>query len=176
MLFAQDNAQGGGSLLGALVILTPIIGVFVLAWMRHNGILRSTRVLHVTSEVPAEPHDATRKLHLALSGMRNVVVSEPSPGVLQVRWQHYPTWSIVVAVLLFPIGCLALLARRTDLGTIALEPSPSGCRLHVAGTFSDEAADALASMLTMPVEAPAKERTIEAPAWMRNAISSVRGW
>jgi len=69
-----------------------------------------------------------------------------SADVLQVSWRHRTGWVFVVAIIVFPIGLLALLSTITSHGTIVVDDgSPSTMRL--GGEFSDAAVDAVNALV-----------------------------
>jgi hypothetical protein len=61
-----------------------------------------------------------------------------STDVLQVHWRHRSGWTIVIAILLFPIGLLALTFKVSTYGTIALVDTST---IRLGGEFSDAAID-----------------------------------
>jgi hypothetical protein len=68
---------------------------------------------------------------LAGDGYRIV---EQSARRLVLHRKHMPTWAIVIAILFFPIGLLALLARESDAVTVELFSDADGTTVtHVQG-------------------------------------------
>jgi len=66
-----------------------------------------------------------------------------SADVLQVSWRHRTGWVFVVAIILFPIGLLALLSTITSHGTIVVVDDGSPSTMRLGGEFSDAAVDAV---------------------------------
>ena len=57
-----------------------------------------------------------------------------------------PAWTIVVAILVFPIGLIALLHKQRDQITIMLRPHDSGTRLIISGAAPVAVRRAFASL------------------------------
>jgi hypothetical protein len=107
--------------LGRLLVLT----VFQSAIAAGLGLLgglagRPRRTSRVTDEVVrGVPSDLCDSLALALSGLPNQMLSRPSANSVSVVLRSTPGWQVVVSVLFFPLGLIALAAgKREDLGTI----------------------------------------------------------
>jgi hypothetical protein len=66
-----------------------------------------------------------------------------SADVVQVSWRHRSGWVFVIAILLFPIGLLALLFAVTSHGTIALVHDGAPSTIRLGGEFSDATVDAV---------------------------------
>jgi len=66
-----------------------------------------------------------------------------SADVLQVSWRHRTGWVFVVAIIVFPIGLLALLSTITSHGTIVVVDDGSPSTMRLGGEFSDAAVDAV---------------------------------
>ena len=84
---------------------------------------------------------ASDELTLVLSGLSNQRVERPSISTVSLRLKFFPGWAIVLGVMLFPLGVLAVIAaQREETGTIILnEAGQDTSTLQVRGTF-DEAA------------------------------------
>ena len=66
-----------------------------------------------------------------------------SADVLQVSWRHRTGWVFVVAIIVFPIGLLALLSTITSHGTIVVVDDGEPSTIRVGGEFSNAAIDAV---------------------------------
>lgn len=66
-----------------------------------------------------------------------------SPDVVQVSWRHRSGWVFVVAIVLFPIGLLALLFTITSHGTIVLVRDGAPSTIRLGGELSKAAVDAV---------------------------------
>jgi hypothetical protein len=77
-----------------------------------------------------------RDLQLSIAGAKNTVTRRDTPDSLTAVWTHTPGWAIVVAVLLFPIGLIALVSRTSEVGTIFVNQESDGiARMRIAGVF-----------------------------------------
>jgi len=76
-------------------------------------------------------------LQLALSDDRKSQVSAGPNETLIIQRSYTAGWVIVVCIIFFPIGLLALLApKRFDRGTVAVSGDDNGTvTLRMAGTF-----------------------------------------
>jgi len=70
-----------------------------------------------------------------------------SADVLQVSWRHRTGWVFVVAIIVFPIGLLALLSTITSHGTIVVVDDGSPSTMRLGGEFSDAAVDAVNALV-----------------------------
>ena len=116
-----------------LVIVAGIIGLVV--WL----LTRSTRERHApvsSALVHGAPDQVVRDLVLALSGTRNTAVRSDGSGSVTVEWSYIPAWAVFVAIVVFPIGLLALLARASVSGSIVADQEAGMTRMRMAGSFS----------------------------------------
>jgi hypothetical protein len=60
--------------------------------------------------VSNSPEEILRGVGNAVAPLRRVTVRQAAPGQLAVVERSRPAWTIAIAILLFPIGLLALLA------------------------------------------------------------------
>lgn len=140
---------------GVVVVLLLIGAVVYLPWkawadtsdptqpaQRHLPVLESLSgsVLPVRTEV------FVQSVQVALAGMRNVAVTSER-NTVTVACSYVPFWAGLVAVLLFPIGLLALLAKVTEVGVVALTELPDGCSVTISGNFEPEARTALCRLI-----------------------------
>ncbi len=88
------------------------------------------------AQVQGIADDVLRDLQLATAGAKNTVTRRDTTDSLTAVWTHTPVWAIVVAVLLFPIGLIALVARTSEVGTIFVNQESDGiARMRIAGAF-----------------------------------------
>jgi hypothetical protein len=86
-------------------------------------------------------------LPISLSSSRETVARRSGES-LTAEWKFVPAWAVVVAVILFPIGLLALIARRTSAGTTIAEQLDSGTvHLRPGGEFNAPAVRAIKSVI-----------------------------
>ena len=62
-----------------------------------------------------------------------------SANVIQVSWRHRSGWVLIVAIVLFPLGLLALLFTVTSYGTIVLVHDGSPSTIRLGGEMSNAA-------------------------------------
>ena len=100
------------------------------------------------ARVYGEPGEVMRDLQLAMSGLRNTVTHRSGDDSLTAARTYAPTWTIVVSVLFFPLGLLALLARKTVTGTVVVEGANDGTTtLTFGGAFHGTARAAINSVI-----------------------------
>jgi Domain of unknown function (DUF1707) len=83
---------------------------------------------------PADPRAEVmeRVVPLCVANGYRIVHQGANQLVLQRR--RIPVWAIVIAVVFFPLGLLALLAKETDVVTVDITSTPDGAPLtHVHG-------------------------------------------
>ncbi len=98
--------------------------------------LRSASSSVSQAQVQGNADDVLRDLQLATAGVKHTVTRRDTPDSLTAVWTHTPVWAIVVAVLLFPIGLIALVARTSEVGTIFVNQESEGiARMQIAGVF-----------------------------------------
>ena len=104
--------------------------------------------------MPAPPDQVLHQL-LSVSGAdKYQPVTHSHQGVALQR-KKFPTWAIVLAVLLFPIGLLFLLAKEEENVWIGLEPLPSGTRVTIQGEASRTLMSSLQYVLGGNMASPA---------------------
>ena len=81
--------------------------------------------------------------------MRKAGVARSGPSNLTVNFEVLPGWSVLVAILFFPLGLLALLARRTESAVVIASPEGSNTRLRLSGPFSRVAVDRINAVITV---------------------------
>jgi hypothetical protein len=86
------------------------------------------------AEVPGTVDDVSQKLAAALSGIPKQEVS-CRPGILQITYRTTPLWAICVAILCFPLGLIALIAKSESRGTITLRQVGEHTEMSIAGSF-----------------------------------------
>lgn len=75
-------------------------------------------------------------------------VATPASGTLALTRTYRRAWTVVVAILLFPIGLLALLVKERDLVTVNAEDTDDGVRVSAVGTGSDDVVSFLEDFLS----------------------------
>lgn len=125
------------------LVIALVVVMIVLA-ARNGGSRRGAETVRVRGETDSVIQD----LQLALAGVKGTSVRRDSGGVITLERSMTPTWAIVVAVVFFPIGLVALVARTVETATIAATDSGDGTTtLRMAGTFRKRAASAVNTVI-----------------------------
>lgn len=131
--------------MGAMVLL----GVAALVvW----AVVRLTRgrgpSLGSTARVRGDADDVLRDLQLATAGLSNTVTRRETADSLTAERTYLPGWAIVVAIIAFPFGLIALIARSSVTGTVIASQEADGIVvLRMAGCFDRTAVRAINSVI-----------------------------
>jgi hypothetical protein len=118
-----------------LVLLFFVGGIGLVIWL-ITKISSSSPAGLSTAKVRGNADEVLRDLQLSIAGAKNTVTRRDTPDSLTAVWTHTPGWAIVVAVLLFPIGLIALVSRTSEVGTIFVNQESDGiARMRIAGVF-----------------------------------------
>ena len=135
-----------------LIIFTLVAIAVVVASFAFRG--RGTRSDSGTPlrNHSALVHDSTPEAYiqratLALAGLSRHQLSGIGGSTLIVTRSYTAGWRVVVAVLLFPIGLLALLGRDEDTATVAASHDGDHVRVTLSGAFAGDAIDRLNTTL-----------------------------
>ena len=142
--FSEIQYAGG---ISRIAIRIPInagfYAILVLPFGIIGWLIGRPRPLSVaaTASLDLSQEAASDQLMLLLSGLRNQRVERPTLSTVSLRLRFFPGWSILLSLLLFPLGILAAIAaQREETGTIILnEAGHDSSTLQVRGLF-DEAA------------------------------------
>lgn len=93
---------------------------------------------------------------------------------LLVARSHRPRWTIVVAVLLFPVGLFALLVRDTRTCRLEVFDGPTGARVHLTGPLADELVDDVRAALATAGARPERPAPAQRPRAMITATPRSR--
>lgn len=89
-----------------------------------------------------------RDLQLATAGISNTVTRRETPDSFTVEWTYIPGWAFVVAVLAFPLGLIALVARTSTVGTVVVaQESDEIARMQIAGSYNKSTAKAINAVI-----------------------------
>ena len=121
----------------AFFLLVLVGGIGVVIWLTsRTGSSSGTGLMSGTAQVRGNADEVLRDLQLATAGAKNTVTRRDMPDSLTAVWTHTPGWAIVVAVLLFPIGLIALVSRTSEVGTVFVNQESDGiARMRIAGVF-----------------------------------------
>jgi hypothetical protein len=116
-----------------MVEMVPFVAVavFVLLMVGWTNAPRSVADQTVVSGVSAEVADAA--LFHELAAVESLPVVESRDGTFLLHRRSRPAWTVVGAVLLFPVGLVFLLVTDDRRVQVSVTPHPDGCRLRVVG-------------------------------------------
>lgn len=125
--------MSGGA--GAIVVVLGIsVGLIVLAAI-ISAATSGVKAHDAEVMVRGEPADVLTDIRLAVSAVSGHETRQDVPSTLSIRFPVTPGWVPFACVLLFPIGLLALMAKRVEVATIVAEPSGALTRLRIGGRF-----------------------------------------
>jgi apolipoprotein N-acyltransferase len=113
------------------VAMAAIIVLFVGWAVRH-----SFRFVQVGFQYDESPEDALRDwvgYYAGWLGSHGFTMSSHGLNTVTYSRRHFPRWSVIVAVLFFPLGLLALLARATANLVVTAAEEPTGTYVAVSG-------------------------------------------
>lgn len=94
---------------------------------------------------------------------------QTNPRQLLVARSHRPRWTIVVSVLLFPVGLLALLVRDTRACRLEVFDGPTGARVHLTGPLAPALVDDVRTALATSGARPERTAPPQRPEAMITA-------
>lgn len=127
---------------------------FWLTWIGVGGVsyaaavITRRRRLPPRVESPLRPQDAVNELDGVLPSLRGFRWATTDDEIRIQSWV-VPHWAVAVGIVAFPIGLIALLARRTALGTIRFAECDQGTVVTVHGHVPPCVLEQLA-LLTRP--------------------------
>lgn len=131
-------------IVGVLAVVVVVVLVVVVASRGRFGSDPPVGAALVRGSTDAVLGD----LLLALSGRRRWQLGRSGANSLVLEWSYIPGWAIVVAVLFFPLGLVALLARRSESGTVvASQQHGDTVELRMAGVFDRSAIASINSVI-----------------------------
>lgn len=129
-----------------LMVLAACIALVVWLVVRANSGSGAPRVSQARVRGSAE--DVLRDLQLATAGISGTVTRRETPDSLTVEWTSIPGWAVVIAVLAFPLGLIALVARTSTVGTVVVgQESEQVARLQIAGVYKKATASAINAVI-----------------------------
>ena len=91
----------------------------------------------VTVESSLPPAELMQSLALAVAQMPTYSIETPAPVTMAFVRLRRPAWTVVIAVLFFPLGLLALLVTYREVGTVVLtQRQDGGSTVRVRGYFA----------------------------------------
>lgn len=129
-----------------LMVLAACIALVMWLVVRANSGSGAPRVSQARVRGSAE--DVLRDLQLATAGISGTVTRRETPDSLTVEWTSIPGWAVVIAVLAFPLGLIALVARTSTVGTVVVgQESEQVARLQIAGVYKKATASAINAVI-----------------------------
>src|SRR5205085_10584817 len=95
----------------------------------------ATPVIQQVVVVPA-PQDQVMAQIMSVSGADSYAPAAQSYDTLTLQRRRIPVWAIVLAIILFPIGLLFLLAKDTEVVQIVLGRVQGGTQVTISGRAS----------------------------------------
>ncbi|KLR61134.1 hypothetical protein IMCC26207_109652 [Actinobacteria bacterium IMCC26207] len=130
-----------------LIVLVVVGSIGALVWLMLS-VGSSSPAGVSAAQVHGNADDVLRDLQLATAGAKNTVTRRDTPDSLTAVWTHTPGWAIVVAVLLFPIGLIALVSRTSEVGTVFVNQESDGiARMQIAGVFNSTTSAAINAVI-----------------------------
>jgi hypothetical protein len=109
-------------------------------------------------EPPAEALQAWQAKYSSWLAGAQFQQTGQSPQILTYTRRYIPWWTILLAVILFPIGLLFLLIRNQNILTLSFVAEAGGSRVTIAGTAKDELHKHLMQVADQWDEMPVPER------------------
>lgn len=98
--------------------------------------------------VSAAPDTVLLNVAMAVGPLRNVTATRGAPGAMAITESWWPIRVYVVAILLFPIGLLALLVRDRATLTVSAFAVDGGTRVQVTGRGHEAVCDPVLAALS----------------------------
>jgi hypothetical protein len=114
----------------------------------------ATPNVHQVVVVPAPPEQVMHQL-MSVSGADKYAPVQQTPQGITLHRKRFPIWTIVLAIILFPIGLLFLLIRDDETVGIGLQPVPGGTQVTIGGQASQPLMSALQYALSGRQASPA---------------------
>ena len=107
------------------------------------------RVRHLDRDyvLAVDTDEALVRLAAGTAGIREATARRDGPSRLVIREEWRPLWTYVVAVVLFPIGLLALLIKREALLVADASANPEGTLIRLQGKGHEVVCDAVLASL-----------------------------
>lgn len=140
---------GVPELLIVLVVLAlPAIIVLVVLLATRGSRGSGTEHRHHTALVSdPTPEAFLQRAAAAVAGLRNHTIGGVGSATLVVTRSYFATWRIVVAVLLFPVGLIALLSRDNDTAAVSAVVDGGMVRVTLDGAFDGALVERLNTVL-----------------------------
>jgi hypothetical protein len=122
----------GEQMIVLLAAAIVIAAVLVAVTLRATGTPEPIRL-----RVPASPENVMQRIAMTAGALKKHSCSALGPSTMQVTRRRTPAWAVCVAVLLFPIGLLALAAKKEDTVVFTVTGTETGTsHLQSSGQMS----------------------------------------
>lgn len=138
-----SDVLSGSELLVVFAVLAVVLVVIVLAGARQQGRSDTGSGAVRTVVVPDAARPWLVGVAADLHALPRHSVAWLSPDVALVTWTRRSGWSVVLAIVLFPLGLLALLFATKEHGTITVVAQGPPGSIALGGRFSNAAVDAI---------------------------------
>ncbi len=103
-----------------------------------------------------DPSTVLDQVALAAGGAPRYTVTSRTESMITLNRRTTPWWAIAIAILLFPIGLVALVASRDDAATVLATPTADGTTLvQLRGRLTRKVATSIETALQARVVASA---------------------
>lgn len=127
-----------------LLVIALVFAVALVCFSRLHRWVAVVQRWHVPEE-PVELEPALAATMAALSGGLAVT---PRDGRIRLTQRRTPAWTVVLAVLTFPVGLLFLLVKVNETLVVLITPEQGGgSRVDIVGVTRSRSYDALAHAL-----------------------------
>jgi hypothetical protein len=113
-----------------LVAVVLLVGLVAL--VRR---MRATRSVYAAEVVrfDGDPAAVDAALRQALAGLAGARVAPMGPGAVEVVLRRSPAWTVLVAMIAFPVGLVALLYREDVPLAVRVYAVGAGTEVHLTG-------------------------------------------
>lgn len=131
-----------------LIVVLIILAFVALVWMIVKVTRGGAGAAGISSAwVRGDCAGVLNDLQLSMSTVRATVCRREASSVT-AEWSYVPGWAVVIAILLFPIGLVALVARTSTSGTVIAESNGNRTvTLHIVGEFNKGAVRAINAVI-----------------------------
>jgi hypothetical protein len=116
-----------------LGIAVVVLMLALIVWLTVLSIRNP--IVAVADELasPRDPEDVQASAFAVLGAVAGTTLEQSAPGHLCVVLRRQPGWTLVLAVLLFPLGLLFLFIHDNLRLDVTVSAAPSGSAVRVSG-------------------------------------------
>ena len=135
---------GSGSFVALFIVIGVVVVILLMVQIARGP---SSGGQDQQSFVPESPDQWLRKLTLAVAGLSNHTMNRQGDMVTITR-RATPGWAVLIAIVTFPIGLLALTAKREETAVIMVEEKAGGgSRITFRGKFHEKLIDRINTVI-----------------------------